>query len=300
MKPRSAARRAVQLAFAAFYLLLPLANARGLRAVAGNLAWLRIGPLDLAEPAAALSAALAAGWSAPLVRLSVAAAPALLLALLLGPVFCSWVCPFGLVSEGIDRLLRRRGWPARAHERARFPRIAALCAVLAGSAALGVPLGALVQGPRAITAVPQEAFTVGAVSTFSAGLLGILLLLDAVLPRRLFCRALCPAGALANFLRTPRTLRIAFEPSRCGCPGSPACLEACPWGVDPRRAGRFDGCTSCLACLDACPTGALESKLACSSQGSAPGGRLTTGSPPVAPCAGLDRQLPPRRPGHSQ
>jgi len=104
---------------------------------------------------------------------------------------------------------------------------------------------------------PQELFTVGATSSFSAGLLGALLLLDLVLPRRLFCRALCPAGALANFLRTRRTLRISSEPARCSCADRPSCQAACAWGVDPRRAGRFDGCTMCLACLDACPAGNL-------------------------------------------
>jgi len=250
-------RRTTQLAFAALYLALPLANARGLRAVSGNLASLRLGPIELAEPAAALTAALAAGAAAPLARLALAAAPAALLALLLGPVFCSWICPFGLVSEGLDRLLRRRSWTERAHERVRTPRLLALGALLLGSVALGVPLGALLQGPRAVTAVPQELFTVGATSSFSAGLLGALLLLDLVLPRRLFCRALCPAGALANFLRTRRTLRISSEPARCSCADRPSCQAACAWGVDPRRAGRFDGCTMCLACLDACPAGNL-------------------------------------------
>jgi ferredoxin-type protein NapH len=130
--------------------------------------------------------------------------------------------------------------------------------LLATSALLAVPLAAILQGPRAITVAALEGFYLGAVSPFAASVLGGLLLLDAILPRRLFCRALCPAGAVANYLRTGRTLRVGHEPSRCACSGTPACHAACPWGVDPRVAGRFDGCTSCLACVEACPSGALR------------------------------------------
>ena len=31
----------------------------------------------------------------------------LILALVLGPVFCSWVCPWGFLSEGIDAVRQR-------------------------------------------------------------------------------------------------------------------------------------------------------------------------------------------------
>lgn len=251
-------RRASQLSVAALYLALPFANAAGVRGVLGSLASTRVGPVDLVEPAAAATAVLAAGAEAPALRILAGVAPPALLALALGPVFCSWLCPFGLASEALDRLRGRRPWRPGAHERVRRTRAVALAAVLAGSALLAAPLGALLQGPRAVTVAALEAFYLGAVSPFAAALLGALLALDAALPRRLFCRALCPAGAVANLLRTPRTLRVAFQPGRCGCHAAPLCHDACPWGVDPRTASRRDGCTSCLACVDACPSGALR------------------------------------------
>lgn len=255
------ARRATQLAVALGYLALPLANAAGLRGVLGTAVSLRVGPVDLTEPAAALSAALAAGAEAPPGALALGAAPLVLLALLLGPVFCSWLCPFGLASELLDRALpwrRRGGWAPSTHVRDRAVRWSALAVVLAGSVALALPLGALVQGPRAITTAVQEGFYLGSVSPFAAAVLGALLVADLVLPRRLFCRALCPAGALANALRTPRTVRVAYEPARCRCAEPAPCRTGCPWAVDPRSAGRFDGCRTCVACVEACPTGALR------------------------------------------
>jgi ferredoxin-type protein NapH len=252
-------RRATQLSIALLYLALPFVNAAGLRAALGSLAATRVGPVDLVEPAAALGALFAGGAETPAGAILLGAAPAALLALLLGPVFCSWLCPFGLLSEGIDRLRARgRAWAPAAHERVRATRALFLAAVLAASALAALPLGALLQGPRAVTVAALEGVYLGAVSPFAAAVLGGLLLADLLLPRRLFCRALCPAGAVANFLRTPRTLRVVHGRARCTCEGEPRCLTTCPWGVDPRTASRFDGCTSCLACVDACPSGTLR------------------------------------------
>jgi ferredoxin-type protein NapH len=247
-------RRAAQVSVAAFYLTLPFTGAK---AVAGTLAALQLGPVDLVEPAAALSAAVAArgqvGWA-----LLVGAAPVVLLAVVLGPVFCSWACPFGLVSEGIQRL-RWGGqrWKGRPWVTVRGARLASLGSFIAASAALGLPAAALLSPPRLVTALPLEARAAGAIPLVTAGLLLALLALEVLGPRRILCRALCPAGALANFLRTRRSVQPRFCPERCACAPEAPCLQACPWGIDPREMRLHDGCTTCLACVERCPSGAL-------------------------------------------
>lgn len=276
------ARRATQLAFALLYVTVPLANAAGRRGILGTAVSLQIGPVDLTDPAAAISAALAGGPAAPLATLLLGAAPLVLLALVLGPVFCSWICPFGLVSELLDHAPWRRRWPPDAHVRDRGVRAAALGVVLLATALLALPLGALLQGPRAITTAVQEGVYLGAVSRFAAVILGALLLADLVLPRRLFCRALCPAGAVLDYLRTPRTVRIAYDPAGCRCPGVAPCQTGCPWAVDPRTARRFDGCRTCLSCVETCPSGALTVTTRPPPAFSAsPSGPPTPGGPPV-------------------
>jgi ferredoxin-type protein NapH len=262
----------VQVAVALFYLALPFA---GLERVAGTLGALRLGPVDLVEPAGALSAALAARavpWA-----LVLGALPVALSALLLGSVLCSWGCPFGLVSELADGLRRRR-WAARPWEAARAPRAAALLGALAASAILSAPVAALLSPPRLATALPLEALCARAVPWVTAALLLAFLAIDLLGPRRIVCRALCPAGALQAWLRAPFTWRPRFEASRCRCPGVPPCQAACPWGLDPRPGGMGprDGCTSCLACVERCPSAALSLRHRAAGPGAAGGARPAT------------------------
>jgi ferredoxin-type protein NapH len=247
-------RRAAQLASAAFFLALPFA---GGGAVVGTAIALRAGALDLLEPASALSAWLAAG--AVGAAALVATLPFVAVTALLGSVYCAWICPFGLLSEAIDALRGRRGrrWSGKPWLGARPLRLAALAVVLGASALLAVPLAGVLAPPRLVTAPLVEAVSARVVPAVSLALLGGLVALELLLPRRLLCRALCPVGGLSALLRA-RGWRPRWEATRCLCRDVPACLTQCPWGLDPREMKGLDGCTSCLACVERCPSGALD------------------------------------------
>jgi ferredoxin-type protein NapH len=254
-------RRIVQGSVAAFFLLLPLGGVRGFTAVAGTLASLKLGPVDLVEPAGAASAALA-GLTLT-TALVTGAALLILLAIVLGPVFCSWVCPWSLISEAIDHV-RFRGaravWSRPNDASTRRVRWRVLLGLLACSLVLGLPIASLVSGPRLITTLPLELVHLRTVSAVTGTLLVAMLALEVAGPRRLWCLALCPAGAAIKLLRTRRTLGPVYRADRCADPRVPLCLVACPWGLDPRRMRVSDGCTTCLACVDACGTQALVTR----------------------------------------
>lgn len=248
-------RRLVQIAIALFYIALPLANARGFGAMNGTLAALRIGRIDLIEPAGAVSAIIA-GRHATLAVL-VGIAPVLLLALVLGPVFCSWICPWGLLSECIAKFRSEQRLATQPWVRLRRIRLFSLATWFAASAVVAVPLAAFFSAPRLITALPLEVIFLRLLSPVTGGVLICLLLLEMVGPRRLWCRALCPVGALANYVRGKRTLKVVACQGQCACPAEPQCLIECAWGLDPRLIRRFDGCTNCMRCVEACPSRAL-------------------------------------------
>lgn len=241
-------RRASQLFIVLFFLALPVSNRLGQYEVLGNLASLQIGPIHMVDPATGISSILAArtvhttlitGFIIPF-----------LLAFALGPVFCSWVCPWGFLSEGIDRLLKRRvikqwKWLGKL-------RWTTLALFFLLSFGIGVPLVATFSAPRLITQLPFEIIFLGALSNGTLTLLALLLLLEFVLPRRLWCRALCPVGSLLVLLRLPWTMTIRWRRSTCEV-GKVLCVRNCPWNLDPRRMGWYDGCTNCGGCIDACP-----------------------------------------------
>jgi len=243
-------RRLSQAGFLLFFLALPFSYHTGQTAVMGTLASLKLGPISLVDPAAGLAclvAGLEPGWT----LISGLILP-VLLAFALGPVFCSWVCPWGLLSELLDRLLRRTA-------RCPSPRLNLLRWTFLGGVLLfgliaGTPLAATLSAPRLMTVLPLEIVFLGGATAGTLGLLGGLLVLELVLPRRLWCRALCPVGSVLVLLRIRWTLGIAWDSQTCRPKlHGTRCVATCPWNLDPRHMGPLDGCTNCGLCVEGCP-----------------------------------------------
>jgi MauM/NapG family ferredoxin protein len=211
----------------------------------------------------------------------------LVLAAVLGRVFCSHVCPLGTTLDLSDRLLGRRQTHKGNREeyrRARKAKFFVLLAILAGavvgfnllgfadplvlftrfSAILLYPFNLLMQdvGLEVLRPVGAAAGWVemaylelilpafeGAV--IMAGLLLVVLLLSRLQPR-FWCRSLCPLGALLGW-----TGRWAPYRRRVGeaCTACNRCVRECPTGAihEGGKATDRGECIVCLNCVRTCP-----------------------------------------------
>jgi polyferredoxin/Pyruvate/2-oxoacid:ferredoxin oxidoreductase delta subunit len=76
---------------------------------------------------------------------------------------------------------------------------------------------------------------------------------------RFFCRALCPLGAFLGVMSRFALWRIDRDPTKCT--DCDLCLRRCEGASDPHEALRKSECFVCFNCIDDCPEDALSFKL---------------------------------------
>jgi polyferredoxin len=95
-------------------------------------------------------------------------------------------------------------------------------------------------------------------SRLTVAVLGVLVV-GSVFVRDLWCRYLCPYGALLGLLGLLAPFKVSRDPARCtGCEG---CTRVCPARLPVHRLQRVRSveCSSCQDCVVACPVrGCLE------------------------------------------
>lgn len=275
-------RRPVQVLALCALCIVPWANARGWNVVSGNFFALNVAGLPFADPLGVLQ--LLVGGAVPGKRLWLGALLALGIALVLGRVFCSWVCPYGLLSECAHALRkRRRGLSVRdapaSHGKLFSPfalRLGVVVIGLAGTALLGFPVLNRLSMPGELSLAPLAAFTTTGMpevsdvaAWFSAIgiplLIGGVLLAEMLCGQRLWCRYLCPQSVCLGLAARcrPGGWGVRWTARSCICPkGSRPCRDACSLALDPRRSGGAprQECTNCGDCVAACARygGALD------------------------------------------
>jgi ferredoxin len=179
-------------------------------------------------------------------------AAAALVALLLGGVFCGWICPFGAIQEWLYAL-RRKVWrreielPARVDRLLRYGRYLVLVLVLGATYSTGELIFGEYCPWRAAWHLGGNEVAIGGVAVLGLVVVGGLLV------ERAWCRYACPLGAvlgLANLV-APVKLRRS-EPT---CTGCSLCNRKCPMGlkIDGVEQVSDTTCIRCLDCADSCP-----------------------------------------------
>ena len=189
------------------------------------------------------------------------------IAFLFRKAFCSWLCPVGTVSEYLGKLgkrLFRRNfllarWADIPLRGLKYLLLGFFVWAVSGMSANAI--AAFMRSPYGIVAdVKMLNFFrfIGQTGLIVLGILGI----ASMLVQNIWCRYLCPYGALLGITSLFSPMRIRRNPTTCiDCA---KCAKACPsvLPVDKLVTIKSAECTGCLECVAVCPAeGALQVSL---------------------------------------
>jgi ferredoxin-type protein NapH len=178
-------------------------------------------------------------------------------ALVLGKVFCSWICPANLLFEITGKLrgvLRFAELPPADVKFSYANKYVLLAVGLAIAAIVGLPIFALVYPPAAMSRL-LHGWVFGTPTGGILTVLGAIVVFELIVSPRWWCRTMCPGGALYGLIGWPRLLRVKLDAARCTECGK--CKPACEPGLDPVRQSSGIECDNCGACIRRCPETAL-------------------------------------------
>jgi len=243
------ARGAVQVSVMALIAVGPwfgLAN--------GSICTLTVGEITLSCPLGFLQGTV--GASAILIGIIGSIAIPILIALLVGRIFCGWICPASLGFE-LFRNLHTSRKPTRLTRRnpIQFLGFIFLGAFLVSSALFHYPFFCIF--------CPVGVICRNVISYTQYGALGMdmifipaLILFEAVFAR--WCPEICPLGAMTTIFSRFNFLNPRINEAKCiKCQ---ICNRVCPMRVQVLEGKDLNSCSKCLKCSENCPTDAIDWK----------------------------------------
>lgn len=173
----------------------------------------------------------------------------LMLAVLFGPVFCGWVCPFGTFQEWLGKLgkkLFRRRYnqfvPERLDRVLRYARYLVLAWVIYMTAATGTLIFSEYDPYFTLFNLWSDEVAIG-----GAVILG-LTVLASLFVERPWCKYACPYGAFLGVFNLFRVFSIRRK--EASCKACSVCDINCPMNikVSQKSIVRDPQCISCLEC----------------------------------------------------
>lgn len=230
-------------------ILAMLAVGPKLGIVYGSICTLTSGSLTLSCPLGFLQACAASNMI--ISSLVIPATITVLVTVLVGRVFCGWMCPHGLIEDSTARLGKVRV----SRVRIRAFGITLLLAVLAASALFHYPVFCLI--------CPVGVICRNLISFSSHGTLGLdlmviptIILLETFLAR--WCVGICPLGITLSLLGRINILNPKIDETKCT--DCSVCSKVCPMGIPLTEVKKpnLEDCTKCLKCSEKCPQKAIS------------------------------------------
>ncbi len=188
----------------------------------------------------------------------------IVLALLLGKVFCSHLCPARFlfdIAQGLRAGLRRLGvelpeWRSDVRFGG-YVLLGGLLASLASSTAVWIFI------------LPYVSLSAGIFLLITGGAGGALLavaggwfVVELLFAPGYFCHNLCPTGFLLEQLGRFSLLKLRKQGSHPCPPSCNVCQRACPFALQPREELHMPACNNCGTCVVVCPSARLKRQVA--------------------------------------
>ena len=252
-------RRIIQITVAITFIILPLLNQLGFTFIWGNFLNIHIGPLNLTDPLAVLQVTLKNQYFLP--RLLMSAGIILIIAMCFGTIFCSWICPFGLLSELVHGLAQRVLPDSFKKLNLQITGFKIKIYILS----LGLiffflfcttPIINQLSMPLWYSQIFQYLFIRKHIS-FAVLFVAVILFTEFISRNRLWCRYICPQSFLLIIakLLNPFHLKVGYRKEKCiGNKNNNPCQKACSLSLDPRTLNTLleTECNNCGDCIVAC------------------------------------------------
>ncbi|WDV46098.1 4Fe-4S binding protein [Clostridiaceae bacterium M8S5] len=176
----------------------------------------------------------------------------ILLAVLLGPIFCGFICPFGFMQDLSARLgnilgVKQRQMPKKIQKILVFTRYLLFLLVAIFSVTFIMKLLSFDPRVNILQIINGKVIA-------TSGLISIgLFLVIGIFFKRPFCNYLCFEGAKLGLLGIVRPFRIKRDQDKCvGCK---KCDKACTMNINISNSKRVDSlqCVNCYECISNCP-----------------------------------------------
>ena len=182
-----------------------------------------------------------------------------------GRAFCSWACPYHLMSEIFEMAhiwMARRGIIKNFELDRRMRTVLYIVFIV-----LALSTGYTVFETISPVGIVSRALIYG--GGVALVWVCVLLFIETFFIRRFWCRYVCPIGMTYGFLGSTSPVVVEYKLEDCLHEGE--CRQVClvPHVLDMTIKNRADDtkldigadCTRCGMCLEACPTGALNFKI---------------------------------------
>ena len=202
--------------------------------------------LFLTDPFTALEITLASKTFHQTLFLSIV--PLVVMGLVLGRVFCSFVCPLNLVFELIP-------YPKIFHHKNRFLPLYAAGVFLLIALIISYPVFNAISPVFELQRAILFGFGVEAV------IIALVLIAGFIWGRKAWCQTLCPIGAVYGVLGLKRLVNVRVDHSKCKHCGK--CTKNCTMATSPDAHSLAHDfvCTNCGDCISSCPNGAVSYKV---------------------------------------